>query len=185
MKEQTDLRNILKKGLLTSELDLERALILDRKLRLLIKEYPEFSEERAKLRIIIKSYEKLNWSQDSIINDDKIKESNDAEFIAERERVFLEKRKENIKMQMLKFQLTQQDLGKLLGHSKSYISELMNGISPFSNRDLIILHRLFHIKLEYLIPTIISQKDREKLKESLIQLNKPELRLEKEDLVLV
>ena len=63
------------------------------------------------------------------------------------------------------------------------MSELMNGITPFSIRDLIILHRLFHIKLEYLIPTIISQKDRGKLKESITKLDKPKLKLEKEDLV--
>jgi len=185
MKEQTDLRNILKKGVLSDELDLERALIIDRKLRLIAKVHPELTEDRTQLRLIIKSYEKLNWANNATITDDKVKESNDAEFIAEQERVFLEIRKENIKEHLTKFELTQQDLGKILGHGKSYMSELMNGISPFSNRDLIILHRLFHIKLEYLIPTIISQKDRGKLKESLNQLNKPELRLEKEDLVLV
>jgi len=37
--------------------------------------------------------------------------------------------------------------------------------------------------LEYLIPTIISQKDRGKLKESITKLAKPKLKLEKEDLV--
>ena len=63
------------------------------------------------------------------------------------------------------------------------MSELINGVTPFSIRDLIILHRLFRIKLEYLIPTIISQKDKEKLKESITKLDKPQLKLEKEDLV--
>jgi transcriptional regulator with XRE-family HTH domain len=183
MKEQTDLRIILKKGTLSNELDLERALMLDRKLRLMVKEHPELVSDRAQLRMIIKAYEKLNWSNDITISDEQVKENDDAAFIAEQERMFLEIRKQKIKKQLVKYQLTQQDLGKLLGHGKSYMSELMNGISPFSNRDLIILHRLFHIKLDYLIPTIISQKDSEKLKESLAQLNKPALRLEKEDLV--
>lgn len=183
MKEQTDLRNILKKGVLSDELDLERALILDRKLRLIVKEHPELIEDRNQLRLIIKAYEKLNWATNITITDDKVKESDDAEFIAEQERVFLEIRKETIKKQLTKYKLTQQDLGKILGHGKSYMSELMNGISPFSNRDLIIMHRLFHIKLDYLIPTIISQKDRIKLKESLTQLNKKGLKLTKEDLV--
>jgi transcriptional regulator with XRE-family HTH domain len=176
MKEQTDLRNILKKGILSDELDLERAFILDRKLCLLVKEYPNLKEDRAKLRLIIKSYEKLHWLNAAGITDDKVNESDEAEYIAEQERVFLEIRKTHIKQQLIKCKLTQQDLGKILGHGKSYMSELMNGVCPFSNRDLIILHRLFQIKLEYLIPTILSQKDRIKLSASLNNLNKPELK---------
>jgi transcriptional regulator with XRE-family HTH domain len=77
--------------------------------------------------------------------------------------------------------ITQQELGKLLGHGKTYMSELMNGVSPFSMRDLIILHKLFQIKLDDLIPTIISQKDRLRIKTSLGELNNPKLRLEKEE----
>jgi len=51
----------------------------------------------------------------------------------------------------------------------------MNEVSPFSMRDLIILHRLFRIKLENLIPTIISERDRVRIKTSLAELNKPEI----------
>lgn len=65
------------------------------------------------------------------------------------------------------------------------MSELMNGISPFSNKDLIIIHRLFHIKLEYLIPTFITQKEKERLRISLNKINKPELKLGKDDLIIV
>lgn len=182
MKEQIDLREILKKAELTSELDLERALMLDRKLRLIIKEQPEFAAERKKLRAIIKSYEKAHWNSDSNITNQQLKESDDAEFIAEQERKFLEIRKETIKKSLSKRNLTQQDLGTILGHSKSYMSELMNGICPFSNKDLIIIHRLFQIELEYLIPTFISQNDQAKLKESISKINNPLLKLEKRDL---
>jgi len=185
MKEQTNLRDILKKGVLADELDLERALILDRKLRLIVKEHPELAEDRRKLRLIIKAYEKKNWTSATDITDKQIKESDDAEFIAEQERKFLEIRKQAIKKSLADKNMTQQDLAILLGHSKSYMSELMNGISPFSNRDLIIIHRLFNIELEYLISTIISQKDKEKLKESINKLNKPALKLVKGDLVFV
>jgi len=183
MKTQSDLRNILRRGKLSDELDLERALMLDRKLRLMISEHPELAEERKQLRLIIKSYENTNWKNSSKITEQQIKESEVAEFIAEQERVFLEHRKDLIKKRISKYNLSQQDLGKLLGHGKTYMSELINGVTPFSIRDLIILHRLFHIKLEYLIPTIISQKDRGKLKESITKLDKPKLKLEKEDLV--
>ena len=41
MKEQADLKSILKAGKLTNELDLERASILDHKLRLRAKDNPE------------------------------------------------------------------------------------------------------------------------------------------------
>lgn len=185
MKEKVDLNSILKAGRLTNELDLERALILDRKLRLLVKEDSELLESRRKLRSIIKEYEKINWSKESEIEELKIKESDDAAFIAEQERIFVEKRKNTIKEKLDTLKITQQDLGKILGHGKSYISELMNGVSPFSIRDLVILHRLFGIKLENLIPTIISEKDRVSIRTSLIELNKPELKLEKGDLAFV
>jgi transcriptional regulator with XRE-family HTH domain len=185
MKEQVDLKNILKAGKLMDELELERALILDRKLRLIVIEHPELSDSRKKLRAIIKSYEKLNWSNPTQINDEQIIESDNAELIAEQERVFLETRKIEIKNRISELKLTQQDLGKLLGHGKTYMSELMNGISPFSMRDLVILHRLLHIKLEKLIPTIISPKDRIKIKSSLIELKNTQLKLENEDLVFI
>ena len=89
MKEQVDLKSILKAGKLTNELDLERALILDRKLRLLVKDDPELLESRKKLRSIIKQYEEANWSKESEIDELTIKESDIAEFIAEQERIFL------------------------------------------------------------------------------------------------
>lgn len=185
MKEQIDLKHILKTGKLSDELDLERALILDRKLRLLVKDDPALSESRKRLRSIIKQYEKANWSKESEIDALKIRESDNAASIAEQERVFLEKRKSIIKEKLSENEITQQELGIILGHGKTYMSELMNGVSPFSMRDLIILHRLFGIKLEKLIPTIISQKDRVKIKTSLTQLNKPKLKLDKENFVFV
>jgi transcriptional regulator with XRE-family HTH domain len=175
MKEQADLKSILKKGVLLDELDLERALILERKLRLMVKEQPTLAKDREQLRLIIKAYEKINWGADALVSNEKLKASEEAEVIAEQERIFLETRKECIKMHLVDLKLTQQDLGKILGHSKSYMSELMNGISPFSNRDLIVLHKLFDIRLECLIPTIISQRDRIKLKETIGLLNKPML----------
>ena len=94
----------------------------------------------------------------------------------------MDNRKCTIKEKLDQFKITQQELGKILGHGKTYMSELVNGVSPFTMRDLIILHRLFGIKLENLIPTIISQSDRVKIKISLTELNKPELKLGKEDL---
>ena len=184
MKTQSYLK-IIQKGSISNELELEQALIIERKLRLLAKENPELAESRTQLRAIIKEYEKANWSSDSIISNKKIKESDVAELIAEEERKFLANRKEIIKAKLTELGINQQDLGLILGHSKSYISELINGINPFTLKDLIIIHKLFGIKLEDLIPTIIPQKESEKIKSSILKINKPKLKLGKEDLVFV
>ncbi|RRJ87141.1 helix-turn-helix domain-containing protein [Flavobacterium macacae] len=175
-------KKIIQKGSISDELEFEKALILERKLRLLSVDNPEYKEARLKLRQIIKEYEKSNWSSESEITDEKIKESDNAEFIAEQERIFILKRKEIIKEKLTDLGLNQQDLGSILGHNKTYISELMNGINPFTLKDLIIIHRLFKIKLEKLIPTTIPQKERGRIKMSILKINKPKLKLDKRDI---
>ncbi|MFA5296888.1 MAG: helix-turn-helix transcriptional regulator [Lutibacter sp.] len=174
---------IIRKGSISNELELEEALIMERKLRLMVSENPEYKEIRNNLRSIIKAYEKDNWSKDSDINEEKIKESDSAEFIVEEERKFLAKRKEIIKSKLTELGINQQDLAIILNHNKSYVSELMNGIYPFAIKDLIIIHRLFHIKLEDLIPTTIPQKESGRIKTSILKINKLKLKLGKNDLV--
>lgn len=184
MKTQSYLK-ILQKGSISNELELEEALIIERKLRLLAKENPELADSRIQLRAIIKEYENTNWSSDSIITDKKIQENDAAEILAEQERLFLANRKKIIKSKLTELGINQQDLGIILGHSKSYISELINGISPFNLKDLIVIHKLFNIKLEFLIPTTIPQKESEKIKSSILKINKPKLKLGKKDLALL
>ena len=58
MKTQSYLK-ILNKGSISNELELEKALIVERKLRLLAKESPELADTRNKIRAIIKEYESL------------------------------------------------------------------------------------------------------------------------------
>lgn len=175
-------KKVIQKGFISDELELEKALIIERKLRLLSADNSELKEVRTQLRQIIKDYEKKNWNSDSEISDEMIKESDNAEYIAEQERKFLLKRKEIIKEKIADFGLNQQDLGSILGHNKTYISELMNGINPFTLKDLIIIHRLFKIKLECLIPTTIPQKERGRIKLSIQKINKPKLKLNKKDI---
>jgi hypothetical protein len=69
-------------GEILNELDLERAMIAERKLRVLAKENPKFKSARKKLRDLIEQYESKNWSADSNITDKKIQESDVAELIA-------------------------------------------------------------------------------------------------------
>ena len=45
---------------------------------------------------------------------------------------FIHKRKENIRKKLKEFDMTQQDLVIILGHPKLYMSELINGVSPFT-----------------------------------------------------
>ena len=54
--------SIIKKGLIENELDYDRALIANRKLRLLSKEDSHFKTLRFKLRSIIEKYESAEWS---------------------------------------------------------------------------------------------------------------------------
>ncbi len=183
MKTQFDITQLIETGKIENELDFERALIADRKLRVLSKENPKFKSVRKQLRDLIEQYENQNWSSDSKISDKKLRESDIAELIAEKERLFIQRRKELIRKKLKTTNLTQQDFGKILGHrSKSYISELMNGVSPFSLKDLIVINRLLKIGLTDLVPTFLPQSDRVKIRTTIEKLDNPKLKLSKEDL---
>ena len=146
MKTQFEISKLIKDGKIQNELDFERALIADRNLRVLSREDKSLKAVRKQLRDLIEQYEDQHWSADSKISDKKLHESDLAELIAEKERQFIQHRKEIIRKKLKSVNLTQQDFGKILGHrSKTYISELMNGISPFSMRDIIIINRLLKI----------------------------------------
>ncbi|MGO4771171.1 hypothetical protein ACEN2I_05875 [Flavobacterium sp. W22_SRS_FK3] len=83
--------------MITNELDYDRALIADRKLRILAKEDLHFKNLRTKLRNLIEKYENAEWSNVDKIDDAKLLESDKSEHIAELERIFLENRKQAIR----------------------------------------------------------------------------------------
>ena len=83
MKSNFDIEKTVEKGIITNELDYERALIADRKLRLLAKENPHLKSIRSKLRDIIEKYENAEWSDVDKIDDRKLLESDKSERIAE------------------------------------------------------------------------------------------------------
>ena len=74
MKTQMDLSKLLGLGKIQNELEFERALIADRKLRVLLKEDPKYKATRKKLRNLIEDYEKRNWSAESNISHKKYRE---------------------------------------------------------------------------------------------------------------
>lgn len=185
MKHQLDILQLINTGKIQNELEFERALIADRKLRVLSKENPKFKAVRKKLRDLIEQYEVKNWSANAKISDKKLKESDAAELIAEKERLFIQRRKELIRKKLKNLSLTQQDFGKILGHnSKSYISELMNGISPFSLKDMIVINQLLKIELTDLVPTFLPQSERLKIRTTIKKLDNPKLKLSKDDLTI-
>jgi transcriptional regulator with XRE-family HTH domain len=186
MNAQFDIEEIVEIGYLRNELEYERALIADRKLRMLAKSNARLKPIRERLRDIIEKYEKKNWSPKVEIDDDKLRESELAELIAEKERQFLQRRKELIKEKLKAIGLTQQQLGEILGHkSKTYMSELMNGIVPFGMNDLIIIHRLLKINMKYLMPTTLSQPQRTRIKKTLSALGNKKLKLSADDFDIV
>ena len=182
MKTEFDIEAILKKGRLSNELDYERALVAERKLRLLAKEDTQFTTLRHQLRLLLETYELGEWSDPASIDDRQLIQSEKAEFIAEQERQFMETRKRTIRNRLKQLELTQENLGSILGHrSKTHMSELMNGIKPFTLKDLIIMHRLLKIEMSVLIPVFLSNSDQEKVKLAVSKLDKPKVKLEAND----
>ncbi len=186
METQFDIEKVLKKGKIQSELDYERSLIADRKLRVLCKENSRLKPVRKKLRYLIAHYEDKNWSSKANIDEGKIKESDLAELIAEKERQFIQRRRELIKNRLKKLGLTQQHLMILLGHkSKTYMSELINGVSPFTVNDLIVINRLLKIELADIVPTTITQVQRTKIIKSIQEIGTSKIKLSADDFDLV
>jgi hypothetical protein len=172
MKASADLNIILNKGLIENESEFEQANIIERKLRLLSKKDVTYHELRQKLRKIIADYETQNWIDVNKINLSMITENDEAEKFAEMERSFIEKRKKMIKMRIKEMRLKQCDLAKIMGHkSNTYMSELINGIYPFTLRDLTILAHVLKIELSELIPGFLSIEETKRIETVISSLN--------------
>lgn len=179
--DKFSIQNIQKIDSLTSELELEKASSLFLQLRVLEKEDESFRPIRNHLRNLIEDYEKNNWADEDNITDNQIKESDLAEALVQAENEFYHKRKELIKIKLREAGLNQTDLAKILGHRKGYMSELINGLRPFSKEDLVVINRLFKIKLEDLIPTFIKQERATHIKRTLKSISNNRIRLTKKD----
>ncbi|SKB84282.1 hypothetical protein SAMN05660841_02644 [Sphingobacterium nematocida] len=185
MKTHFDIEKLVESGKLNSELDYERAMIADRKLRLMAKENPHLKKLRSKLRQLIVDFENSEWNDVDVISTDQLLESEKAGKIAEFERQFIANRKDIIRKKLKSLDLTQENLGVILGHkSKTHMSELMNGIKPFTLRDLVIIGRLLKIEMNSLIPVFLSSDDAIKVKTAVESLHKPQVKLSSEDLVM-
>lgn len=65
------------------------------------------------------------------------------------------------------------------------MSELINGVSPFSLKDLIVINRLLKIDLTDLIPTFLSPSERIKITTRIDKLDNPKLQSSKDDLAVI
>jgi len=183
--DRLSIQNLEKITSLRNEVEYEKASSLFLKLRVLEKEDGSYRPKRNRLRSLIKEYERQNWSSKDELSDTQITESDLAESLVQAENAFLNRRKELIRKKLKDVGLNQGDLGKILGHRKGYMSELMNGLKPFSKEDLVIINRLFKIKLEDLIPTFIQQDRAFQIQNTLKSLKSNQLKLTATDFDLI
>lgn len=179
--ERLAIHNIQKLDSLSNEVEYEKATSLYLKLRVLIKEDESYKPIRVHLRSLIKKYEQDNWINENSITDNQIKDSDLAESLVQAENEFYYKRKKLIKEKLKTFELNQNELAKILGHRKGYMSELINGLRPFSKDDIVVINRLLKIGLDDLIPTFIKQDKALHIKKTLNSLSHNKIKLSKKD----
>lgn len=179
--ERFAINNILKIKVLKNELEHERAMSLFLKLRKFEIENHSYIKIRNHLRFLVENYENTHWINSSSITNEQVKENDLAEIIVQRENEFKYKRKVLIKKKLKELSLNQNDLAKILGHQKGYMSELINGLRPLSKEDIVIINRLLKIKLDDLIPTFIKQNKAILIKKALKTIKKSKIKLTKKD----
>lgn len=183
MKNEFDIQKLLKKGSIDSALEYERALIASRKLRILAKENNRAKLQREELLPLITTYEAKEWSPAAVQakNEEDWQATDQAEHLAEQERRFLQERKSLIRERLKAYGLRQNDLMLILGHkSKSYMSELINGLVPFTLQDLVVIHKVLKIDLVHLVPTFLSPKQRLRLGKALQEISPSKAQLDPE-----
>lgn len=176
-----DISTVKKLKELTSELEYERATSLFLQLRKLEKEDIKYIPIRQHLKSLIVQYENKYWNDEEKITNEQIQESDFAEELVQAENKFYQDRKHLVKDALKNVGLSQQELGKILGHSKSYISELINGLRPFSKEDIVVIHRLFDISYDLLIPPFIKNERVIHIKKILKSHPNISLKLKKQD----
>ncbi len=183
--DRLEIDNILKIDELNSELEFEQATSIHGKLRWMVKDDRSLEPIRKHLFVLIEKYEAKHWENESQITEEQIKESDNAEKIINAENIFIQKRKELIKSKLKENEISQKDLAKLLGHRPNYMSELINGIRPFSRDDIVVIHRLFNIEFKELIPPFLKKEVTNHIKLTLGELKNKRVKLKISDLEAV
>ena len=179
--EKFDIDNVLKITRINTEFELEKANSLYNKLRLLVKEDPSLKQVRNHLANLIETYESKHWSDEERVSKEQLDANDKATKLIRFREQFIQQRKKRIKNALKKNDLIQNDLAEILGHRKNYMSELINGVRPFSQEDIIIIHRVLNIKLDHLIVPVIKEPTAERIRLTIKKLNKPKLKLRGSD----
>lgn len=180
--ERLEIDNLLILDELDGELEYEKAISIYGRLRWMVKEDKSLEPVKHHLKLLIKRYEQNHWNDETKISHDQIKESDMAEKIVISESEFVQKRKELIRYKLKENGISQHDLAKILAHRPNYMSELINGVRPFSRDDIIVLHRLFDLDLKYLIPPFIKKETANHIKQALGELKNKRIKLKLSDL---
>lgn len=183
--DKLEINNILKLNELKSELEFERATSIYGKLRWMTKDDNSLEPIRQHLKSLITQYEKNHWNDESGISDEQITESDIAEKIVSSENKFTQKRKDLIRRKLKEAGISQQDLAKILGHRPNYMSELINGVRPFSRDDIVVLYRLFEIEFKDLVPPFLKSEVTNHIKLTLRRLKNKKVKLKIKDLETV
>lgn len=168
---EPNIKRILEAGRIETELECEQVTLAKRYLTLQEENLPDLGTTIQALSNLIIEFEDKCWSDRSLITDAQVEESDAAVIQAEREFVFIKQRRNLILAKLQELSLKQKDLALLLNHSKSYTSELLNGIRPFSTNDLKLIHLLFEIPLTDLIITIPSVETLSRLETAITKIS--------------
>jgi len=183
--DRLEIDNILKIDELISELEFEQATAIQGKLRWMVGEDSSLEPIRQHLLKLIEKYETKNWVNKTKITNEQINESDLAEKIVNAENFFIQKRKELIKEKLEEYEINQEGLGKILGHRPNYMSELLNGVRPFSRDDIVVIHRLFDIDFKDLIPPFLKKEVTNHIKMTLGEFKNLKVQLKCKDLETV
>ncbi|HCS20081.1 MAG TPA: transcriptional regulator [Bacteroidetes bacterium] len=179
--EKFRIENILKIAEIENELELEQANSMFNRLRLLLKDDPSLGPLRSHLAELIEKYEATNWENEENVDKAQLLESENAEKIVRNHDQFIQRRKEIIRAKLNAKDLIQNDLADILGHRKNYMSELINGLRPFSQEDIIIIHRLLGIKLDDLIIPVVKKPTANRIRSVIQKLNNPRFKFNGDD----
>lgn len=180
--DRLEIDNIMKLNELYSELEFERATAIYGKLRWMVEEDSSLKLIRQHLKSLIKQYERMHWNDELKISNEQITESDIAEKIVSSENEFIQNRKSLIRSKLKDIGISQQDLAKILGHRPNYMSELINGVRPMSRDDIVVLHRLFGIEFNDLIPPFLKSEVVNHIKMALEELKNDKVKLKIKDL---
>jgi len=183
--EKLEIDNILKVDELISEFEFEKATSIYGKLRWMMEDDSSLIPVRQHLLTLIEKYENTHWKDEPNISDEQVKESDIAEKAVSAESLFIQKRKELIKKKLKDNVISQKDLGKILGHRPNYISELINGVRPFSRDDIVVIHRLFELEFKDLIPPFLKKEVTNHIITTLGELKSNNVSLKIKDLEVV